>query len=242
MNKIVIFLLFIGISCYGRPLRVAVIDTGLNLKDPRFERLICKDANHWNFTNNSRNTKDRIGHGTHVAGLIKKYAGDANYCFMIYNYFSPEDTANTNIDNLVKAFKQAIRDKADIINYSGGGTDFSKEEMQVLKIAEQRKILIVVAAGNNYLNLNTSNFYPASYSYSNLVVVGNLSKNINGSCYKNETSSYGNKVVWELGTDIESTLPNRKTGLLSGTSQATAIRTGKIISGKNPEKCSILNL
>jgi hypothetical protein len=62
---------------------------------------------------------------------------------------------------------------------------------------------------------------------SRIIIVGNLvdekSRTIASS------SNYGKSVnAWEKGTDILSRLPGGY-GLMTGTSQATAIRTGKLI-------------
>ena len=49
------------------PLRVAVIDTGLDLSDKRFSSRLCKEG-HEDFTHTT--IEDKSGHGTHVVGLI----------------------------------------------------------------------------------------------------------------------------------------------------------------------------
>lgn len=72
-----------------------------------------------------------------------------------------------------------------------------------------------------------SRYYPAMYS-AKLVVVGNL--NANGT--RSDSSNYGTVVnAWEIGEDVLSFSPvvNSSFVSLSGTSQATAVRTGKIV-------------
>jgi hypothetical protein len=64
----------VSVSWGAEPVRVAVIDTGLNLKDSRFTHL-CKDG-HYDLSDTS--IEDTEGHGTHIASLIQKYAGDSN--------------------------------------------------------------------------------------------------------------------------------------------------------------------
>ena len=230
-------LLLLGITCYGectrKMERVAVIDTGLDLTDPRFSSLLCKDGNHWDFVLKKPVQSDYNGHGTHVAGLIKKYAGNASYCFLIYRYFEYDIfSGNDNLKNEIQAIKQAVKDGATIINISGGGRDRSYEECKTIENASS--VRFVLAAGNNGENIDFGHFYPACCGSSNITIVGSTNKD----GVKLSSSNYGNSVTaWELGLNVESTVPGG-TGVMSGTSQATAITTGKIVS-KNKNQCHI---
>ena len=66
-------------------IKIAIIDTGLDLSDPRFAGHICNKG-HRNFILDNDNTEDNNGHGTHIAGLIRSNAGEGNYCFLIYKF------------------------------------------------------------------------------------------------------------------------------------------------------------
>lgn len=220
--------------------RVAVIDTGLDLSDSRFKDVLCENG-HYDFTSQGK-MKDVHGHGSHIAGLIKQYAKDSDYCLMIYKYYDENADGHTNTVNTVRALILAIKNGADIVNYSGGGPEFSEREFLLIK--ENPKVTFVVAAGNDNENYNNK-FYPAAYNLPNMIVVG--CKDIHN--VKCKSSNYGNKVVgckdihgikckssnhdhrviWENGELIKSTLPEGKEGYLTGTSQSTAIRTGKLI-------------
>lgn len=239
MKKLIILLALLSLNAQAQK-RVAIIDTGLDLKDPRFSKLLCKKGKHWNFVNNTSNPYDSHGHGTHIAGLIKQYAGNASYCLLIYKYYDDWSTGEQNLSNEIRALKQAVVDKADIINLSGGGSEFSNEERKAFLRIEELGILAVVAAGNDGKPVAELGYayYPAAYGFSNIVVVGNLQSNFKGDCFIHPTSNRGSKVnKWEIGTYVSSTLPGDMMGSLTGTSQATAIRTGKILSGKRSEKC-----
>ncbi len=195
------------------------MDTGLDLKDPRFASALCPTG-HKDFTGTG--IVDRNGHGTHVAGLIKQYAGDSGYCLLIYKYYD-HDTILGEEDHAfeweVTAFSQAIKDGADVVNFSGGGTMHSLLEYNTMRRATDT--IFVVAAGNNGQDLDTkgNEFYPASYRLPNTLAVGNLGA---------KSSNYAPWLVWEVGENVLSTVPG---GLryLSGTSMATAIRTGKLV-------------
>lgn len=241
-NLTILLTLILSLNAQAQK-RVAIIDTGLDLKDPRFSKLLCKTGRHWNFVNNNSNPYDTHGHGTHIAGLIKQYAGNKDYCLLIYKYYDDRNTGEQNLNYEISAFNRAIVDKADIINFSGGGAEFSTAELKSLRRAEQLGIQVVAAAGNDGKDTSLSGYayYPANHHLSNMTVVGNLQSNSNGTCRMNPTSNRGKFVQkWEIGTDARSTLPRGYTGRLTGTSQATAIRTGKMISGKRSEKCLLL--
>jgi len=212
-----LILAIVPMKTEGKQTIVAVVDTGVSL-DINVESL-C-DFGHFDFTSTGFN--DKIGHGTNVSGLIHRYAGNTNYCQIILKYFDP-DSRFDNIDSTVVAFEEAVRLGVHIINYSSYGISPHPAEKKVIKKALDRGIIVVVAAGNDNNNLDEAcNAYPACYD-KRIVVAGNGAKDkrYNG-------SNYG-KIVdyWEDGKDKK--VYGKK---YSGTSQATAIVTGKIISGQ----------
>lgn len=197
-------------------LRVAVLDTGLNLQDARFKDVLC-DSGHTSVVKES--IHDYNGHGTHVAGLIKEYAGVESigkYCLVIIKYYSIQNEAEFQ-----KGLE--ISSKYDIVNISGGGEDPSFLEFVTIFMDNDTRYII--AAGNNGQNLTTSGYYPASYNLDNMIVVGGLDHL--GQRYKK--SNYGlDGMVWELGEEVLSTSPWGEKRM-TGTSMATAIHTGKYI-------------
>lgn len=214
-------LLFLLLSTADAQTRVAVIDTGLDLSDSRFKKVLCKEG-HKDFTGTG--IKDTHGHGTHVAGLIKQYAGDSNYCMLIYKYYVQDiDCRNSEMNALNEAIKQG----ASIINFSGGGQGFQIQEY--ITIMSNMDVKFVVAAGNDGKSLDESySYYPASYNLSNIIIVGSY----NYSNHRAEYSNYGSNVIWEIGSNVLSTLPDGKMGYMSGTSMAAPIHTGKMIRGE----------
>lgn len=208
-------------SSNKKPIRVAIIDTGLDLKDPRFKDVLCADG-HKDFT--GEGITDVNGHGTHVAGLIKEHASNSNYCMVIYKYYPTKSLGTSRVSNELKAFKESIISNIDLVNFSSGGGGFNDEESQIIK--NNSKITFVVAAGNEGQDLDIVHFYPASYHLKNIVIVGNVKEDNT----REEHSNWSNfEMVWEMGTNVLSTLPNGKNGYDTGTSMSAAIRTGKII-------------
>lgn len=226
MIKIItIISILISSSVYADPIKVGVIDTGLNIKDTRFTKHICP-VGHADFTGKGLN--DNHGHGTHVAGLIQKYAGDADFCFVILKYYENDNTpANINLMRINSALLHAQKLNLRIVNMSYSGFNYDDNEYGLmLNLTIMSKTILSVAAGNEGLDLDKEcNQYPACYNISNMHVVGSL----NGGYDKSMFSNYGKKVqYWEQNTHF-STLPNDTNGYLSGTSQATAVHTGKLI-------------
>jgi major intracellular serine protease len=219
----------------GRVIRIAIVDTGMNLEDrwpensvglpqPKICPGLSKD-----FTGTT--LKDEHGHGTHIAGLISKYAQDANYCLVIYKYYRADSDGITNLNNTISAFKEAITQKVDVINYSGGGILRSVEECLVIKEALDNGIIVNSAAGNEGSNIDFFHFYPASCD-KRVNVIGAVDKygeKLPMSNYSSSSWNNATKIYQELGRDVLSLLPNGQYGYMSGTSQATAIFTGKLV-------------
>ncbi len=215
---------------YAEPLKVAVVDTGLDRSDPRFAGKLCATG-HYNFVNGSDSTLDVNGHGTYVAGLIVRYAKSADYCLIILKFYDDSYVAN-NEKNATRAIKAAVQAGATVVNLSMGGDDFYEPEY--LAIKENPGVQFIAAAGNDgkELNVNTR-FYPASYPLSNITSVG--AAEVTGA--RRESSNYGKAVkAWELGVGPISWLPNGAVGSMTGTSIAAAIYTGRVISLKGLRK------
>jgi subtilisin family serine protease len=207
----------------NEPLKVAVVDTGLDLTDIRLNGQLCTKG-HKDFT--GLGIADKNGHGTHVTGIIEKYAGVGNYCILIYKYYGESANGTPIANDDVLGFEEAIKNGAKIINFSGGGSTFNEREYQV--ISNHPEVTFVVAAGNEGKNIDTpeGRYYPASLLFHNIDVVGNLNKDETQS----ESSNWSNRsIFWEIGTLVFSTLPNHKYGYLSGTSMSAATHTGKLI-------------
>lgn len=190
------------------------------------------DVHGWNFVANNGNLVDTHGHGTHIAGIIGARGGNnfgisgvaPHVSLMILKYYDPN---TNNLRNTIRAIKYAVQMKANIINYSGGGVEYSPEEYAAVKEAEKAGVLFVSAAGNERSNSdeNGKRYYPADYDLSNIISVTAVSKD---DTQVLASSNYGVHTV-DLaapGENIYSTLPGNAFGTMTGTSQATAFVTG----------------
>lgn len=224
----------------SRSVVVAVIDTGLDsqhpdLKDNVWEKIEGNRKIHgWDFVTNRPNPGDEHGHGTHVSGIIgavtNAKAGVSGVAQKVsilpVRYYSEANSGAVNLANTVKALKYAVDQGATIINYSGGGPEFSQEEYLAMKYAEAHGVLVVAAAGNEHQDTDKMEnyYYPAAYRLKNIISVA--ATDIHNKILP--SSNWGKKHVdiAAPGESIYSTMPKNRYGTMTGTSQATAFVTG----------------
>lgn len=251
------------ISQGSRKVVVAVIDTGIDINHPDIKNNLwvndaekngkpgvdddnngCIDDVHGcNFITNTGNLTDNHGHGTHIAGIVGAEGGNGigisgvspKVSLMILKYYDPKAPGTDNLKNTIKAINYAVDKKVDIINYSGGGLDFSQQEFNAVQRAEQAGILFVAAAGNEKSNSDQAHYYPANYNLSNIISVTAINPNADVL----QSSNYGVRTVHIAapGEGIYSTLPGSRYGMMTGTSQATAFVSGvaALIKANNEE-------
>lgn len=218
LKKLLITLIsFISIIAYSKDIIVFEIDTGVDLSH--------KEIKSHSIKINGIDNIDSSGHGTHIAGLIlKDTCPEVKLVSCKYYYQDWEFAYKTS----TMCFQEAIELKVDYVNFSSGGEKPILKEKEAIENLIKSGAIVVVSAGNE--NENNPEYYPAKYGIKGMVVVGNLLSNGK----KAKTSNYGFKdMVWEFGTSILSTLPNGDFGPMTGTSQATAIHTNRLLK----EKC-----
>lgn len=220
-----------GMAAARPPVRIAVIDSGFYYNN-KADAPLCRYG-HKDFSVDRQFVikkdivhpvpKDVHSHGTNIVGLIDQYAklGSVSYCFVIIKYYSDSQDGNQNTASSIRAIRYAANIHAEYVNYSGGGPQFNKKEYKQVKRYLDNGGNFIAAAGNEGHELKDGAYFPAMYD-PRIVVVGNL--NEKGERVK--SSNYGDLVdVWEIGM-------NRSAyGITqSGTSQATAVTTGKMVS------------
>ncbi len=208
---------------------VAVIDTGADINHPGLKNNIWRnpakgasDVVGWNFVGDSGDVKDNHGHGTHVAGIVKQVCPKVK--IMVLKYFDPTAKTGDNLKNTVRAIQYAVKMGAKIINYSGGGLEPNEAEYSAIKMARDKGVLFIAAAGNEHSNSDSAHYYPANYNLDNIISVTAI--DAFGQVLK--TSNYGVDTVniAAPGEEIYSLFPGGKYGKLTGTSQATAFTSG----------------
>lgn len=208
----------------SKPITIAVIDTGVD----RHIAHLCKYG-HRSFID-SEPLKDHVGHGNQMASLInQQIKSPGEYCIVSIKWFDPKAEASINIDNLQRAIQYAVNIKVAYMNISGGGLSADPDERSAVLTALNNGITIVAAAGNENSNLDKScNYFPACYD-SRIITVGNKQ----GRTTRQPSSNYGHYIKhWEVGTSVISIMPDGTRAIGTGTSQATAITTGKLVNAR----------
>jgi subtilisin family serine protease len=177
---------------------IAVIDTGVAYDHPDFADNIWTNAGEipgngldddgngyiddvygWDLIDNDGYPEDFNSHGTHVAGTIAAQGNNGlgvtgvmwNARIMVIRFLGL--TGSGSVSDAIEAIEYAGANGAQIINNSWGGTGYS----QALKDAiDAFPGIVVCAAGNGGIdgvgdNNDTTPFYPASYSSSNIIAV-----------------------------------------------------------------------
>ena len=236
LKRSLIFILInlISIASFAYEIKTMIIDTGIDYHHD----MIKSHINELDLLIHRDDYIDGHGHGTHVAGIILK-----DTCPQVKLYsckFYNITTGDWSL--LISCYKRAYDEHMDFINLSGGGEGFSQTEYDALKQLSTIPVTIVVAAGNmdpmtkKVVNLGSPcyGYWPACDAFPNIIVVGNLRQDSS----INETSNYGKPgMVWEMGTNVWSAAPNNKMTYMTGTSQATAKRTNRLLK----QRCEEIN-
>ncbi len=177
-------------------------------------------------------------HGTHIAGIIGAQRnnqvginGVANNVKIMPIRAIPDGDERDK--DIVNAIYYAVDNGAKIINMSFGKYISPNQEdvKQALLYAKEHQVLIIQAAGNDYLDIDKELSYPTPLINNtiipNYLIIGASTANYGETLFAN-FSNYGKKYVDALapGSHIYSTTPNNHYATMSGTSMAAPVATG----------------
>lgn len=208
----------------AKQVRVAVLDSGLDKRHPDLPAPFL-------YRTGGFTAQDRIGHGTHVAGVIAALAnnnvgitGIADCQLAVWKIF-PDDPNDEYVDPLVyyRALGEVADEGIDVVNLSIGGTAHYKYEADLFASAIKSGVTFVAAMGNEYEEGNPTS-YPAAYD--DVISVGALDETRRRSAFSNTGKHID---LSAPGSNVLSTLPMKKTArrpeteyaAWSGTSMAT---------------------
>ena len=192
---------------------VGVIDTGIDGKNPDLQDNLNTELSR-NFSSDFTTAlEDLEGHGTHVAGIIGAVGNNnvgitgTNWNVSIVSLRVADSSGELPIDNVIAAINYAHEDDVniDILNYSGGGYNYSALVETRRQAISNYDGLFVCAAGNEKLNTDINLHYPSTHNLANLISVGSLDQNNNRSPFSNFGLNTVN--IYAPGSSILSTYP-----------------------------------
>ena len=211
----------------GEGLKVAVIDTGVDIDHPDLVDNIIGGVN---TISKKGSYDDDNGHGTHVAGIIAAVDNEIGVVGVVpeadlYAVKALDSYGNGYVSDVIEGIQWCMENDIDVINMSFGLTSDSQLLHESVIEAFDVGIEMVAAAGNNY---GGECEYPAAYDE----VVGVGAVDINGSIA--EFSATGGVDVWAPGVKIHSTYYNETYKDFDGTSMAAPHLILKLLdSNKN---------
>lgn len=201
--------------------RVAIIDTGIN-PDTIDKKYLCKGP-HFDLTDTDM--RDRRWHGTHMYAIITRNINPKTQCVLIVKYIDIKPPVS--MEQVFAPFDVLLTQNVSYINYSSSGRVYFKKEETAIKALLKKKVHVVVAAGNDDINLEYCTAYPACYKFDSnyFHVIGN---GLDSKFKFNHTNYNGPITTYINGNNVCVTV-NKYPMCMSGTSQATAKFTSELI-------------
>lgn len=221
----------------GSNVIVAVVDEGVNWQHPDLAANMwvntkeipnngidddnngyVDDVRGWDFYNDDNTVYDRVDgdrHGTHVSGIIGAAGNNAtgvagvnwHVRIMPVKFLGPyggDDFSGA------MAIEYAVDNGARVINCSWGGQGVSDVLSQAIDYAAQHGVLIVCAAGNDGVSIDSTPFFPASSDATNVITVAATDRNDQLPWWSNVGAEGVDLAA--PGVDITSTLPRDLAG------------------------------
>ncbi len=228
--------------------KVAVVDTGVDTDHPDLVQNLYKskdkpsngkddDKNGYvddtyglNVIKGKGSAEDDNGHGTHVTGIVAGRANDAvgvsGICWsakvMPVKFMSSRGKGSTS--DAIAAIQYAVKQGFKIVNCSFGSSSKSSALKDVVDYAQDHKVLLVVAAGNDGENIDKHPEYPAAYGESNILTVAATTDDDQLASFSNFGSTAVD--VAAPGDNVLSTYLGGGYRNLSGTSMAAPYAAG----------------
>lgn len=208
----------------GTAVRVAVMDTGIDLDHPDlFENI----KGHINIIKPKKSGDDDSGHGTHVAGIVAAVDNAIGVIGVgpeidLYAVKILDKKGRGRLSDLIDALDWCIDNDIQVINLSLGSLQDNPSFHEAVKNAYQAGITLIAAAGNYGQTGGVISFparYPETIAVSSVDQYGNM----------DPFSSYGAEIdLTAPGVDVWSTLNDGLYMLMSGTSMAAPHVTGTV--------------
>ncbi|NET28237.1 S8 family serine peptidase [Okeania sp. SIO1I7] len=194
----------------GEGIVVAVIDSGVDNTHPELTGQMWSNSGEipnngiddddngyiddtwgWDFVNNDNDPRDEESHGTHIAGTIAAKRDGVgttgvapNAKIMSLRVLNDEGVGR--VSDGISAILYAVDNGADVINFSSGGRNLVRNELDAIRYAADQGVVFVSAAGNGSLS---SPDYPARLANEYGIAVGSVDRNAKFSSFSNKAGS-----------------------------------------------------
>ncbi len=232
----------------GSGVKVAVLDTGIDKAHPMLAGKVVAERDF----SNSGTANDKIGHGTHVAGIIAgttasggSYSGIAPEAQLLNARVIGDDEKGSTT-SIIEAIDWAVANGADVISMSlGAPTQLDAAMDDAIREAVASGVAVVVSSGNcgkgcpsyrcgAYRGVTSPGSSPSSIS------VGAVDKNRQAACFSGGDNIEGAGIKPDItapGVSITSSVPNSGYQAMDGTSMSAPHVSGAValLLQKNPE-------
>ncbi|MDI6637500.1 MAG: S8 family peptidase [Bacillota bacterium] len=138
-------------SATGRGVRVAVLDTGIDMSHPDLKANI---EGGFDCINETTDVVDDNGHGTHVAGTIAALDNDFGVVGVapearLYAVKAFDSRGQGQVSDIVQGMEWCITNRVQVINMSFGTADSSRALTVAINKAAEAGIVMIAAAGND---------------------------------------------------------------------------------------------
>ncbi|KAK1182529.1 type VII secretion-associated serine protease mycosin [Streptomyces sp. NBS 14/10] len=234
----------------GRPVLVAVIDTGVDNKNPQLTDAVDAKLgfevrkpgkNSLEKGKKGDGTDDLVGHGTKVAGIIAArphdgtgfvgIAPDAKILPIRQN----DEKGSGTTDTMADAIDKAVDRHARVINISQDTVkplQANNNLERAINRALQNNVVVIASAGNDGIDGKVKKTYPAAYK--GVLAVGSSDRNNERAPFSQAGDFVG---VAAPGVDMVSTVPGGGQCVDNGTSFSAPYVAGvaALIRAKHPE-------
>jgi thermitase len=218
----------------GQGIKVAVLDTGIDINHPAFVGRLDVGSG-WDYVGNDGTPQEEnwaltgfskaFGHGTAVAGVILQVAPNAT--IVPYRVLSPNGRGD--LSNIILALNNAVNRGFKVVNMSLGTTTPTAALNDAINSALAKGVMVVASSGNSG---DTNITYPARYSANlpavhlgGLLSVGSVSR----TGKKSSFSTYGASIdVLAPGEGVATTFPGGLRTNATGTSFAAPMVSGQV--------------
>jgi thermitase len=213
----------------GYNVKVAVIDTGVDLTHPALQEALAPQNEWWDFYGNDALPQEEgsfadagYGHGTNVAGIIRQIAPRAT--ILPIRVLGPDGAGD--VADVAAGIQWAMAKGAKVINLSLGSAESLKAVEEVIKLATSKGILVVASTGNTG---DTKVTWPASSAAEGKNRLRLSVTSVDARDKKSSFATYGRAVELSApGELVYGPAPDLNMAAWSGTSQAAPMASGAL--------------